>query len=247
MSESSTSKVLPAEWVDRIFVRLHGRFGNMFFDKYRLGQISQAGEDIGIENAKLVWGEELGALNVEQITRALSTSYKFPPSCDEFKSAARGSESDDGRLSADEAWGMFPHNSDNTVLVTNEIMEAGQSAWELLKLGDKVAARMAFKDAYERIIKKARECGNKPRWQLSLGNSGECTSAATEGLRRGLLSLEYIRSVLNPDDADFIASSAGYQLALPAPTEKGKQYALDAKNLILQLANKMEGVHAATD
>jgi hypothetical protein len=52
------------------------------------------------------------------------------------------------------------------------------------------------------------------------------------------LSLEYIRTVLKPDDADFVASSAGYQLALPVPTEKGKQYALEAKTMILQLANK---------
>ncbi|MGL4517339.1 MAG: hypothetical protein ACRCUH_11700, partial [Shewanella sp.] len=174
------------------------------------------------------------------ITRALSTSYKFPPSCDEFKAAARGSEADDGRLSADEAWGKFPHDSNNTVLVTNEIMEAGQSAWALLQTGDKVAARMAFKDAYERVVKSARERGLKPRWQLSIGNSGECTSAATEGLKSGLLSLEYIRTVLKPDDADFVAKAAGYQLALPAPTEKGKQYALEAKKLLLGMIEKNE-------
>ena len=240
MKESSMNKILPAEWVDRIFVRLHGRFGNVFFDKYRLGQISQAGEDVGIENAKKVWGEELGGLNVEQITRALSTSYKFPPSCDEFKAAARGSESDDGRPTADEAWGKFPQNSDLTVLVTNEIMEAGQSAWALLQTGDKVAARMAFKDSYDRVVRNARERGLKPIWQLSVGNSGESTSAAIEGLKSGFLSLEYIRTVLKPDDADFVAVAAGYQLALPAPTEKGKQYALEAKKLLLGMIEKNE-------
>jgi len=147
-------------------------------------------------------------------------------------------QADDGRPSADEAWGKFPQNSDLTVLVTNEIMEAGQSAWALLQTGDKVAARMAFKDAYERVVKNARERGLKPIWQLSIGNSGESTSAAIEGLKTGLLSLEYVRGILKPDDADFVASAAGYLVALPAPTEKGKKYALDAKNLILQLANK---------
>ena len=147
-------------------------------------------------------------------------------------------QADDGRPSANEAWGMFPKNSDSTVLLTNEIMEAGAAAWELLQFGDKVAARMAFTAKYDSDVERNRAAGLKPCWQLSLGNSGECTSAATEGLRRGLLSLEYVRSVLKPDDADFVASAAGYQLALPAPTEKGKQYALDAKNLILQLANK---------
>lgn len=147
-------------------------------------------------------------------------------------------QADDGRPTADEAWGMFPQNSERTVLVTNEIMEAGQAAWALLQTGDKVAARLAFKPKYESITQNARERGLKPIWQLSIGNSGESTSAAIEGLKGGFLSLEYIRTVLKPDDADFVAVAAGYQLALPAPTEKGKQYALEAKTMILQLANK---------
>lgn len=149
-------------------------------------------------------------------------------------------QADDGRPSANEAWGMFPKNSESTALVTNEIMEAGAAAWELLQFGDKVAARMAFNAKYEGGVELNRAAGLNPRWQLSVGNSGECTSAATDGLKRDLLSLEYIRTVLKPDDADFVARAAGYQLALPAPTEKGKQYALEAKNLILGMIAKNE-------
>ena len=34
---------LAAAWVERIFMRLHGRFGNPFLDKFRAGQIAQDG------------------------------------------------------------------------------------------------------------------------------------------------------------------------------------------------------------
>ena len=46
---------LPAEWAERIFMRLHGRFGNNFFDKFKIGQVNDAGEDVGIANAKATW------------------------------------------------------------------------------------------------------------------------------------------------------------------------------------------------
>ena len=42
---------LPAEWIERIFMRLHGRFGNTFLEKFRIGKLNDSGEDIGIANA----------------------------------------------------------------------------------------------------------------------------------------------------------------------------------------------------
>ena len=78
---------LPAEWIERIFMRLHGRFGNAFFNKFRTGQLSNTGEDLGILNAKQVWAEELGHLSVERLKKGLAASYEYAPSCDDFKQA----------------------------------------------------------------------------------------------------------------------------------------------------------------
>jgi hypothetical protein len=50
---------LPMEWIDRIFMRLHGRFGNNFTDKFKLGQVDAQGNDIGLLNAKQVWSLSL--------------------------------------------------------------------------------------------------------------------------------------------------------------------------------------------
>jgi hypothetical protein len=77
---------LPIQYVERIFLRLHGRFGNAFFDKFRIGQNNADGNDIGLENAKIIWSQELAGISVERIIKGLNASYDFAPSCDDFKS-----------------------------------------------------------------------------------------------------------------------------------------------------------------
>ena len=79
---------LPIEWVDRIFMRLHGRFGNSFTDKFKLGQIVD-GVDIGIANAKQVWAEELAGISPNRIKNALLHNYDYAPSCDQFKAQCK--------------------------------------------------------------------------------------------------------------------------------------------------------------
>jgi hypothetical protein len=74
---------LPMEWVDRIFMRLHGRFGNAFLHKYKIGEMAD-GQDLGIKNAKEVWAEECGHLSAERIRKGLEAKYDYAPSCDDF-------------------------------------------------------------------------------------------------------------------------------------------------------------------
>lgn len=76
---------LPIEWVERIFMKLHGRIGNRFLDNYRIGELNADGKDIGIENAKQEWAVELAGFSGERISAALASNYSHPPSCDEFK------------------------------------------------------------------------------------------------------------------------------------------------------------------
>lgn len=76
---------LPIEWIERIFSRLHGRFGNQFTDKFKMGVYDNSGNDIGLLNAKQVWADELAGISAERIKTALSHKYEYPPSCDEFR------------------------------------------------------------------------------------------------------------------------------------------------------------------
>lgn len=76
---------LPLEWIERIFSRLHGRFGNSFTDKFKMGSYDDKGNDIGLLNAKHVWSEELAGISPERIKNALMHQYEYAPSCDQFK------------------------------------------------------------------------------------------------------------------------------------------------------------------
>lgn len=82
---------LPSNWVNEIFKRFHGRFGNKFFSEYSLGRVGADGQDDGIANAKKVWADELSGFTSDEIKRGLSAPYKFIPTCDEFKVACRPS------------------------------------------------------------------------------------------------------------------------------------------------------------
>lgn len=80
---------LPSNWVDEIFKRFHGRFGNRFLAEYQTGVTGTDGHDHGILNAKRVWAEELAGFIPEEIKRGLSAQYPFLPDCDKFKLACR--------------------------------------------------------------------------------------------------------------------------------------------------------------
>ena len=80
---------LPSEWIDRIFMRLHGRFGNNFIDKFKTGQLDDFGNDTGLMNAKLVWSEELAGMSADKIKNALLHNYDYAPSCDQFKAQCK--------------------------------------------------------------------------------------------------------------------------------------------------------------
>jgi len=80
---------LPVKWIEEIFKRFHGRFGNRFLAEYQTGVIDSDGQDQGIVNAKNVWADELAGFTPEEIKRGLSAQYPFIPDCDKFKLACR--------------------------------------------------------------------------------------------------------------------------------------------------------------
>jgi len=77
---------LPLKWVEKIFMELHGRFGNAFFDKFRIGELNADGRDIGVENAKVTWARKLGGTSPDRIAAALSSIFDRAPDCDLFQS-----------------------------------------------------------------------------------------------------------------------------------------------------------------
>lgn len=72
------------------------------------------------------------------------------------------------KLTADEAWAVCLKSMDEvvTVVVSDVIMSARAVALPIWDEGDKFGARMAFKDAYDRIL---ADHGGQQGWYISLG------------------------------------------------------------------------------
>ena len=101
-----------------------------------------------------------------------------------------------GHPSANEAWGLVLASLDesDTVVWTEQIAEAAGIAQPVLDVGDEVGARMAFRDAYDRIL---RERADPPRWFPSLGSDPQRRSAALDrASRAGLLTQQHAAGLL---------------------------------------------------
>lgn len=78
--------------------------------------------------------------------------------------------SNDGRPGADEAWGMIPRSESISAVLSQEMLTAMSASQPLLDVGDQVAARMAFKEAYTRLVTVSRNNSIPVEWFPSLGD-----------------------------------------------------------------------------
>lgn len=119
---------------------------------------------------------------------------------------------DDGRPGPEEAWAMMPLDEAQSVVWSDEMAAAFRICGPLLSQGDKIGARMAFKEAYARIVSKARDDGRAVRWTASLGHDKQGReSVLLAAVNAGRLSIEHAR--------DFAPQlPAPSQNLLPAPS-----------------------------
>ena len=71
---------LPRAWIDRIFARMFGIYGNSWTSKWATGEELGDGRDLGVEAAKEVWAQELGGFSEhpERIAFALQACRDLP-------------------------------------------------------------------------------------------------------------------------------------------------------------------------
>lgn len=139
-------------------------------------------------------------------------------------------------LTADEAWALAPRHETESALITSEIAEAIDTARQA---GDRIAGRMAFKEAYERLTEQARLEGRQPRYFLSAGTDPYgCAAALAKGVQTRRITLERAAE-LKPELANDVArmcsrsadgrpllsgpDQATAQKLLAGPSDTGKQ------------------------
>lgn len=102
-----------------------------------------------------------------------------------------------GRIGADEAWALYPHDEASSAVITDEMSEAMGLAQPLLNEGDKIGARMAFKEAYNRITARNKSANVSPKWFASLGHDSQGREIALkQAVSMGRLSNEKAQKLL---------------------------------------------------
>lgn len=103
---------------------------------------------------------------------------------------------DDGRPDGDEAWAMIPQDEAGSCVWTAEMAAAWGVAAPLIET-DRVGARMAFKDAYTRLVNQARADRTLVHWVPSLGHdvSGR-ERVIEEAVRLGRIGAAHAQKLL---------------------------------------------------
>jgi hypothetical protein len=100
----------------------------------------------------------------------------------------------DGRPGIEEAWSICPKLEADSVVWTDEISQA----WAVASsIEDQVAARMAFKEKYEALLRAARDQGLPVRWWATFGHDRHGRERAiVDALDKGRISLAYAEEKL---------------------------------------------------
>jgi hypothetical protein len=156
------------------------------------------------EAAARVMSTDLAAYPLPQVLAALTRCRR------ELKGrltiAAVIERLDDGRPGPEEAWSMIPMDETGSVVWTEEMSEAYGVGHRLIGHGDHVGARMAFKEAYNALVAKARAEQRPVRWMPSLGHDpAQRAAALAEAVRKGRLSESHAANLLPGPDRDTAA------------------------------------------
>lgn len=120
---------------------------------------------------------------------------------------------EDGRPGPEEAWSRALTASDEsaTVLWNDEMARAMEAARPALEVRDKVAARVAFCEVYNRLVREAREAHTPCNWFVSLGTDVDGREAVvTAAIAEGKILPSAATHLLGPPkegcDGGFVAA-----------------------------------------
>jgi len=173
-----------------------------------------------------MWWSALGSypdgVLMAAVTRHIRNSSFFPHLNDLLKGC--DAQTDGGWLGVEEAWALMPKSEHESAMLTDEIAQAIAVAAPLIESGDRVAARMAFKDCYTRLVERAKLEGRQPRYFPSYGSDKHgAVAMLAKAVQVGQIPLERALE-WKPEHATEIVKMAGVRNhpLLAAPSEAGK-------------------------
>lgn len=147
------------------------------------------------------------AYSLEHVRAALDAHVRdpqrgrFPPVPADVIAQLQAAAENDGRPGPEEAWAIARRATDEaaTVVWTAEMAQAWSVAIPLLGSRDDVGARMAFREAYQRLVAESRAGGTPPRWSASLGwDEQQRAQAIGQAVQLGYLPREELLALPGP-------------------------------------------------
>lgn len=138
------------------------------------------------------WADVLAPWPMDVIRKAMSAHARIPstgrtlPIPADIVAQIKAMTERDDRPGKDEAWAacLSARDEAETVVWSDEMRDAWAASQTLVYAGDMVGARMAFLDAYQRLVSASRSTGKPAKWSTSLGTDPErraiAISAAVE-------------------------------------------------------------------
>lgn len=151
-------------------------------------------------SAKALFFRALATYPLDVVRAAIDGHVKdsqrgqFPPKPADLIAQIEGAAGNDARPGAEEGWAIAVQAFDEsaTVMLSEEISEALSIARPIFDIGDEVGARMAFKEAYARLLALARSSGVAAKWWPSLGSDVQGRQEVLErAVTQGFLPANY--------------------------------------------------------
>lgn len=136
----------------------------------------------------------------------------------------------DGRPGPEEAWAiaLLGRDEAQTVVWTAEMAEAWGIARTVLELGDEIGARMAFREAYSRLVDSARALRMPVAWSASLGFD--------EALRKDAISTAVMAGRLPHSELLALPAPSGQSLLSLAESTSGSE---ETRKALADLADRL--------
>ncbi len=155
--------------------------------------------DKGLSETQIeMYVDDLMDLELEELALAIR-QYRSNPACDRFplpaKLIAMARPGGDHRPTSDEAWALIPKDEDSTVVWSEEMRDAFGDVRGMIE-DDPIAARMSFRQIYDRLVTEARAAHRPARFEVSQGFDKEVRRAALEvAVRRGWLTQDRVEAL----------------------------------------------------
>lgn len=146
------------------------------------------------ESAIILMVNMLSKYNEQQLLSALHkhlrTGRFFPTIADIISNMVTN------HPSVEEAWALVPKDEYATAVMNQVIQKAFSACCSLLE-EDPIAARMTFKEVYQKELQQAITNNEEPVWYISVGqDKNQRDSVIHEAIQKNRITLEYARNVV---------------------------------------------------